>query len=506
MALHTKDMKKPMRMGLGGRLAVLASALVLAGLVPQTPKPPIPWPAGRAPSPTELRAGVDGAIELEETERAEEFLEAEETGEESEHAAITQDAIVRRKLSPESVFAIGDSAFEHTYRPSDGYGDGPTGSAIQKIHAGAYGGRDAFSCAGCHSVGGPNGAGAAVSNSFYFGDGEQSSQAVIRNPPAVLGLGFVQAIALEMSRGLQRLRQRALREAKAKQRPVQVPLQSKGVRFGSLRAMPDGRVDYGLLQGIDEDLVVKPFGWKGHTARLRRFAERAARVHFGMQSHILALEHRDDPDPGLLGWGHRWYDPDGDGRSRELEEGTLTAFAVYLALLEAPVIRPPAGASLRERWARGSARFDSLGCSDCHKRSLPLSNPVWHEQADTIEQQAFRIHLLKDGETPRARPAEVQLFSDLKRHDMGSGLADPFDDPTGVGASVFLTRPLWGLAESAPYLHDGRAATLPEAIMAHGGEAAQQRAEYSGLSPSAQADLHVFLLSLSRASKLRPMR
>jgi hypothetical protein len=47
---------------------------------------------------------------------------------------------------------------------------------------------------------------------------------------------------------------------------------------------------------------------------------------------------------------------------------------------------------------------------------------------------------------------------------------------------------------------------LPEAIMAHGGEAAQQRAEYSGLSPNAQADLHVFLLSLSRASKLRPMR
>ena len=47
--------------------------------------------------------------------------------------------------------------------------------------------------------------------------------------------------------------------------------------------------------------------------------------------------------------GPAWFDPDADGVSRELEEGTLTAGAVYLAMLESPVVLPPHDAKLRER-------------------------------------------------------------------------------------------------------------------------------------------------------------
>jgi CxxC motif-containing protein (DUF1111 family) len=59
------------------------------------------------------------------------------------------------------------------------------------------------------------------------------------------------------------------------------------------------------------------------------------------------------------------------------------------------------------------------------------------------------------------------------------------------------------LAETAPYLHDGRAATIPEAILAHGGEAQDSRDAFASLSAEERASLHVFLLSLSRTPKLR---
>ena len=159
--------------------------------------------------------------------------------------------------------------------------------------------------------------------------------------------------------------------------------------------------------------------------------------------------------------------------------------------------------ALRDRWASGSAMFDLVGCNDCHRREMLVKSPFWTERPDTTEGEGIEISLLIDGEGPKASPL-VQLYSDLKRHDMGPELADPHDDDgTGVAASVFLTRPLWGLAETAPYLHDGRAPTIPDAIVAHGGEATESRDAYLALPEREQADLHVFLLSLTRAPKVR---
>jgi CxxC motif-containing protein (DUF1111 family) len=73
--------------------------------------------------------------------------------------------------------------------------------------------------------------------------------------------------------------------------------------------------------------------------------------------------------------------------------------------------------------------------------------------------------------------AIVQLFSDLKRHHMGARLAEGIDEE-GTGAASFLTRTLWGAGSSGPYLHDGRATTLTEAILEHGGEAAESRNKF----------------------------
>ena len=95
----------------------------------------------------------------------------------------------------------------------------------------------------------------------------------------------------------------------------------------------------------------------------------------------------------------------------------------------------------------------------------------------------------------------MHLFSDLKRHDMGEGLATPAPQGT-IPARVFLTRPLWGLAETAPYLHDGRAPTVHEAIVHHAGEGAAARDAYLALDEKGRASVRVFLTSLSREPKL----
>ena len=86
----------------------------------------------------------------------------------------------------------------------------------------------------------------------------------------------------------------------------------------------------------------------------------------------------------------------------------------------------------------------------------------------------------------------VNLFSDLKRHDMGPLLAESVDE-TGAGASVWMTKELWGVGATAPYLHDGRATTLTEAIAFHGGESQASANNFFALSNADQLRVIAFL-------------
>ena len=480
--------------------AALLLLLALAG------DDPVPWPGGEPPDDAALATAIAEALALHERERFEEYLEAAEKGEDAEHVFVLQDDVDAGLYDLPRLFRFGDALFGHEFRVDDGWGASATVEPLQRIHRGRRGGLDGFSCAGCHSLGGADGAGTATQSAYLRGDGDDIRTTVTRNPPAVIGLGFVQALAAEMTRELQHARDEALTDAAASGEVVEVVLSSKGVGFGRVIARPDGSLDTGGIEGVDDDLVVKPFGWKGTLPTLRRAIEDAALVHFGIQSHVLALAYLTDPDVDRLGPGPDWYDPDGDGKARELEEGTLTATAVYLAMLESPQIVPPHDPGLRDRWARGSASFDAIGCNDCHRRELPLASSIWEERPDTTVGPPVTLNLQLDGEQPKAG-ARVQLFSDLRRHDMGPALADPHEGlPGEPPPGTFLTRPLWGVAESPPYLHDGRAATIPEAILAHGGEAEPSREAFEALDEDARADLHVFLLSLSRAPRLRVPR
>lgn len=479
------------------RFATLSLAVMGLGLGGEDP---VPWPMGEPPTNAELEELIFAEEDLADRERFEEYLEAAERGEDTEHITVRQEDIDAGLYDLERIFRFGDAAFAHEFRHENGYGRSRL-PRLSRVHDGKQGGLDSFSCAGCHQQGGVNGAGAVTANSFYFGDGERASSAVVRNPPSVLGLGLVQLLAADMSQTLEYRRVMALAEAAEKGTPIVVPLEANGVFFGELRVLPDGSVDTSKVEGVDPDLVVKPFGWKGHTPTLRRFAERAALVHFGVQSHVLALGYQSSPDPAL-GPGPNWWDPDADGVQRELEEGTLTALAVYLEMLEAPLALPPADDGLRERAANGAALFRSMGCAGCHREKLTVGSDRWAEFGDTTGGPPVELRLLRDGEKPRGG-LDVQLFSDLKRHRMGEALADPNDDPDGIGRDVFITRPLWGLAESGPYLHDGRALTVTEAVSFHGGEAEDARTLFLALSADDRANVELFLMSLTRVPRLR---
>ena len=90
----------------------------------------------------------------------------------------------------------------------------------------------------------------------------------------------------------------------------------------------------------------------------------------------------------------------------------------------------------------------------------------------------------------------VKLFSDLKRHDMGPRLQESLGGADDKANRSFITARLWGLADTAPYLHDGRATTITEAIQWHGGEAEAEKQKFAKLSPNDKKELLGYLRTL----------
>ena len=95
----------------------------------------------------------------------------------------------------------------------------------------------------------------------------------------------------------------------------------------------------------------------------------------------------------------------------------------------------------------------------------------------------------------------IRPYTDLLLHDMGPGLADERPDFEASG-SEWRTPPLWGIGltetvnRHTRFLHDGRARTLEEAILWHGGEAEEAQSRYRALSARERAEVLAFLGSL----------
>ena len=419
----------------------------------------------------------------------------------------------------------GRIVFEHEFSYSDGLAAGESARMSSETSRGPFtrvqsdsGGPETLSCTSCHWRGGLAGAGEIVDNTFLLGDGEHITSADARNPPPLHGVAVVELLAREMSAELAEQRRTARAQAMRTGETTEVSLTAKGVAFGRLTARPDGTLDTEDVAGVDADLIVRPFGWKGNFETLPEFIVESLQVHFGIQATALATAGQQT-DPKLIGKGPP-EDPDQDGVEDELPDALLVSMIAYLAALPLPVVEPweplpplepvaeplppPNARRFGEPWARGRELFSELGCATCHQPMLVLHDPTYRLQ---IGHERVEIDLARSGAAPRLQydpqlgGYPVWLFSDLRRHNLGDRNRSQHVH-RGVARAEYQTRRLWGLAHSAPYLHDGRAPDLDTAIAGHDGEARGVSEAFEGLAFEDQGALRVYLLSLRRAASL----
>ncbi len=371
-------------------------------------------------------------------------------------------------------------------------------------------GPDSNSCFGCHNDPIEGGSGDVVANAFVS-EGFESAQFDNTDPSfsserhtiALTGAGLVELLGREMTADLQATRANAVAQARTSGAEVRADLVSKGVRFGFLVAHPDGVVDLDSVDGVDADLIVRPFSRKGVFTSLRQFTINALNAHHGMEA-----EER---------FGVRWtgsQDFDESGVPDAVTAGDVSALVAFQATLPPPTVK----ADLPEDWrvaaAAGAKQFASLGCASCHIPALPLkslvfTDPAPYDMAGTLRarevrkpividlsQQPFARRLLKNGEGEWLVP----LFGDLKRHlvvdDQVNALGNELQAQRFVERDVFQTARLWGVGSTAPYGHRGDFRMLEEVIAAHGGEARFARDAYLALDKPARDSVIAFLRSL----------
>lgn len=194
-------------------------------------------------------------------------------------------------------------------------------------------------------------------------------------------------------------------------------------------------------------------------------------------------------------------DADGDGVFNEILIGELSALGIFITNLA-----PPRQQQMTRQALEGAKLFQAVGCADCHIPTLQTVGTVlayrYPEDPFDLTANVFYESDLSTPPTRFQRAPEggliIPLYADLKRHDMGDGLAESFGSPNDP---MFTTARLWGIADSAPYMHDGRATTLMEAIQMHGGEGQQANDNFFSLEENDKANLLAFLRTLRTPTK-----
>ncbi|NND91528.1 MAG: hypothetical protein HKN42_11755 [Granulosicoccus sp.] len=370
-------------------------------------------------------------------------------------------------------------------------------------------GLDANACASCHNVPVVGGAGdfavnVFVSEGFEHTDFDSTDPQFSneRNTNHLFGAGLVELLAREMTRELRAERTRALAEARITGERVRIALSAKGVDYGTLLAYPDGRVDPTGIEGVDHDLVLRPFTHKGVMTSLRQFTINALNHHHGMQA-----EER---------FGARWTgqaDHDEDGLPNEISAGDVSALVAWQASLAPPSEKHPVDTRWQDAAIAGRRHFDDAGCNACHLPYLPLTSlefadPGPLDAAGTLRRgeasdAVYSLELL-DWAARLKRDEnghyKIPLFGDLKRHVIAdrqiASLGNELLSQRFVQRNVFMTTELWGVASTAPYGHRGDLTTLTDIIDAHGGEARASRDAWKAMTALQQNQLIAWLKTL----------
>ncbi|MGB0866223.1 MAG: di-heme oxidoredictase family protein [Granulosicoccaceae bacterium] len=394
----------------------------------------------------------------------------------------------------------GRQLFQRKFSEQEGLGPRVNfGSSGDITHSRALGAGSADSCASCH--GNPKGSAGFGGNVATFPDG--------RDAPHLFGLGIVEQLADEITWALRESRDTALAQAASRNQSVEQTLQAKGIDYGHITAHPDGTLDTSGLEGIDDDLRVKPFFAQGKTASMREFIVGALKDEMGMEAWDPVLCSATDPESPQLAYSSSGflYDPtqdtferppvcdqfednDGDGITAEIDPAIVDHFEFYLL----NYFKPATGKRSRIE-KQGLNHLRDIGCTSCHIPDLTINSDrriadvetVYDKEKGGVFNQLYatatgRFVIEDDGEDyPLLNPAyesfvAKDIFTDLKRHDLGPQFHER--DYDGRVQTHFITEPLWGVGTTAPYGHDGRSIDLDQVIRRHGGEALESRNAY----------------------------
>jgi CxxC motif-containing protein (DUF1111 family) len=220
---------------------------------------------------------------------------------------------------------------------------------------------------------------------------------------------------------------------------------SKKAPVGLALRLPDGRIG--------------KFGWKAQSPSLAAFVQLACANELGLGNPGQA-----QPTP--------FNDPKYQPPGLDLTLDQCNQLTAFIASLPQPQERFET--IVKDQAHEGKKLFMSIGCAACHTPNLGsvpgiYSDLLLHRMGDDLEGQGSYGQ-----PTPKPQPSPGE----------------------GVPADSWRTPPLWGVADSAPYLHDGRAATLEEAIRLHGGQAGRSRTQFNQLTGEERAQVIDFLKSL----------
>jgi CxxC motif-containing protein (DUF1111 family) len=247
----------------------------------------------------------------------------------------------------------------------------------------------------------------------------------------------------------------------------------------------------GTFNHSGNDGTITRFGWKGQNKSLHMFAGEAYNVEMGISNEVFPQdrplpeeEQASGLPPGCLNLTGTGYPEDTSNPNQTTNAAVLddvSAFANFMRFLAPP---PPGPVVLNGQTvsgstiALGSEVFNSVGCGTCHNPS-----------PGTTQMSNF---------VPALSGVQVNAFSDLEIHTMGTRLADNVAQGN-AGGDQFRTAPLWGLGQRIFLLHDGRTTDLYVAIEDHKStrsEATTVINNFNKLSTSKQQALLDFLRSL----------
>jgi CxxC motif-containing protein (DUF1111 family) len=222
------------------------------------------------------------------------------------------------------------------------------------------------------------------------------------------------------------------------------------------------------------DGTIARFGWKAEDKSLLMFAGEAYNVEQGVTNELFPNELDDDQHCRFTA-----QPEDATFFTNTIHSGSTASdlssatvnFAGFMRL-SAPPMPIPFTASA----ARGREAFIETGCESCHFETHQTTSSIYTGQSNVT----------------------FHAYSDFEVHSMGIGLRDGITEGT-AGGDQFRTAPLWGIGQRLFFLHDGRTADLPTAILAHaspGSEANRVIARFRALPPERAQDIVNFLRSL----------